>query len=90
MDSAGAKSNLSPDMQHINSSPEDISNAVRGHKANLSNPRTSEESKEKSRKAIKDLGGDAAHYSKGDEGGRPGGGRGMQAANPSKRAPASS
>ncbi|KAI1131211.1 hypothetical protein F5Y10DRAFT_262392 [Nemania abortiva] len=62
MDSAGAKSAMSQDMQNITQGREDISHKVQGHKANLSNPNTSEKSKEESRQAIKDLGGDAVHY----------------------------
>ncbi|KAF2261386.1 hypothetical protein CC78DRAFT_535674 [Lojkania enalia] len=52
------------DMQHINESPEDISNMAKGHKANLSNPNTSEESKKHSRQVLKALGGEDAFYSK--------------------------
>jgi len=44
--------------------PEERSNQARGHKANLSNPNTSEKSKENSKEALKDLGGEAAFYSK--------------------------
>merc|ERR1712036_180785 len=62
MDSAGARSVMSDDMKELTKGKEDISAAVRGHKANLSNPNTSEESKEASRQAIKEMGGDAAHY----------------------------
>ncbi|KAK6078043.1 conidiation protein 6 [Seiridium cupressi] len=65
MDSAGAKSTMSRDMEEITQSKEATSNSVRGHKANLSNPNTSEASKENSRQAIENLGGEAAHY--GDE-----------------------
>jgi hypothetical protein len=36
-------------------SPEDISNKARGHKANLSNPNTSEESKAHSREVLDSL-----------------------------------
>ncbi|MCJ1368663.1 hypothetical protein MMC16_007808 [Acarospora aff. strigata] len=43
------------------SSPEDISNAARGHKANLSNPNTSEESKAHSKEVLESL-GDNPHY----------------------------
>ncbi|KAK0644015.1 hypothetical protein B0T16DRAFT_460101 [Cercophora newfieldiana] len=44
--------------------PEEISNKARGHKANLSNPNTSEASKENSKQALKDLGGEDAFFSK--------------------------
>ncbi|KAI9662971.1 MAG: hypothetical protein M1821_008018 [Bathelium mastoideum] len=43
---------------------EDISHAATGHKANLSNPNTSEASKENSRQALKELGGEDAFYGK--------------------------
>ncbi|GAW26806.1 putative conidiation protein con-6 [Rosellinia necatrix] len=62
MDSAGAKSTISRDMQELTQGKEDISHQVRGHKANLSNPNTSEKSKEQSRQTIDNLGGDVAHY----------------------------
>ncbi|KAI1753613.1 hypothetical protein F4782DRAFT_497014 [Xylaria castorea] len=62
MDSAGAKSTVSRDMQELTQGREDISHKVQGHKANLSNPNTSDASKENSRKVIDNLGGDAAHY----------------------------
>jgi len=48
----------------MQNTPEDISNAARGHKANLSNPNTSEESKENSRKELEALGGEDASYGK--------------------------
>jgi hypothetical protein len=38
--SDGAKSVISQDMQELGAGKEDITNAVRGHKANLSNPST--------------------------------------------------
>ena len=38
MSSAGAKSVMSDDMQNLTAGKEDISNAARGHKANISNP----------------------------------------------------
>ena len=38
MDSAGARSVMSDDMKELTKGKEDISAAVRGHKANLSNP----------------------------------------------------
>ncbi|KAI0124969.1 hypothetical protein BJ170DRAFT_726680 [Xylariales sp. AK1849] len=62
MDSAGAKSTISRDMEELTQGKETISNSVSGHKANLSNPNTSEKSKENSRNVIAQLGGDAAHY----------------------------
>jgi len=40
MDSAGAKSVMSNNMKEINEGKEEISNVIRGHKANLSNPST--------------------------------------------------
>ncbi|KAJ2986866.1 hypothetical protein NUW58_g4827 [Xylaria curta] len=63
MNSAGAKSVVSKDMQEITQGKETISREVQGHKANLTNPNTSETSKEHSRQVIEHLGGDAAHYS---------------------------
>ncbi|KAI9148953.1 hypothetical protein HJFPF1_10997 [Paramyrothecium foliicola] len=57
---------ISNDMQELNQGKEDISNQIRGHKANLSNPTadivqsdTSQESKANSEQAIKDLGGES-------------------------------
>lgn len=47
--------------------PEEVSNMARGHKANLSNPNTSEESKEHSKEVLKKLGGEDAFYSKDDD-----------------------
>jgi hypothetical protein len=38
MDSAGAKSAMSDDIQEITQGKEDMTNKIRGHKANLSNP----------------------------------------------------
>ncbi|KAI1360283.1 hypothetical protein F5Y08DRAFT_317757 [Xylaria arbuscula] len=61
MDSAGARSKMSQDMQDLTRGREDISKTVQGHKANLSNPNTSEQSKEHSRQVIDELGGDKAH-----------------------------
>ncbi|EAQ86228.1 hypothetical protein CHGG_07481 [Chaetomium globosum CBS 148.51] len=58
MDSAGAKSAMSNDMQELTQGKEDTGNQIRGHKANLSNPNTSEESKQTSKQALKELGGD--------------------------------
>ncbi|KAI0380840.1 hypothetical protein F5Y04DRAFT_281513 [Hypomontagnella monticulosa] len=67
MDSAGAKSTMSRDMQELTTGKENISNSVKGHKANLANPNTSEKSKEHSREVIDSLGGDVAHYGKEDQ-----------------------
>ncbi|KAJ8116202.1 hypothetical protein OPT61_g2314 [Boeremia exigua] len=50
--------------QNINNTDEDRSHEARGHKANLSNPNTSEASKEKSAQALKELGEDTALYRK--------------------------
>ena len=38
MDSAGAKSVVSRDMQELREGAEEISHRIQGHKANLSNP----------------------------------------------------
>ncbi|KAI4103986.1 MAG: hypothetical protein L6R37_003548 [Teloschistes peruensis] len=46
---------------------EDISNAASGHKANLSNPNTSEASKANSKKVLESLGGDDAFYGNEDQ-----------------------
>ncbi|KAI0398322.1 hypothetical protein F5Y17DRAFT_411900 [Xylariaceae sp. FL0594] len=62
MQSAGAKSAVSRDMQELTQGRETVSRQVQGHKANLSNPNTSEKSKEHSREVIEELGGDGAHY----------------------------
>ncbi|EMC92159.1 hypothetical protein BAUCODRAFT_38184 [Baudoinia panamericana UAMH 10762] len=43
---------------------EDRMHAAQGHKANLSNPNTSEESKKNSRQALEQLGGEDAFYGK--------------------------
>jgi len=51
-------------LENMHEHPEDISNKARGHKANLSNPNTSKESKEKSKEALNELGGEQAFYSK--------------------------
>jgi len=64
MNSAGAKSAMSEGMKDLNRGEEDISHQVQGHKANLSNPNTSEQSKEHSAAVIESLGGEAAHYGK--------------------------
>ncbi|KAH7081883.1 hypothetical protein BKA63DRAFT_504830 [Paraphoma chrysanthemicola] len=50
--------------QNINNTAEDISHSAQGHKANLSNPNTSEASKKKSEAALKELGGEKAFYGK--------------------------
>ncbi|KAK7179644.1 hypothetical protein DPSP01_012922 [Paraphaeosphaeria sporulosa] len=55
---------LSEEDQNINNTAEDISHAASGHKANLSNPNTSKASKEKSKEALKELGGEQAFYGK--------------------------
>ncbi|KAL6707780.1 hypothetical protein ACN47E_003680 [Coniothyrium glycines] len=55
---------LSEQDQNINNTVEDKSHQASGHKANLSNPNTSEASKEKSRKALQELGGEEAFYAK--------------------------
>ncbi|RYN99370.1 hypothetical protein AA0120_g1405 [Alternaria tenuissima] len=55
---------LSEADQNINNTTEDISNKASGHKANLSNPNTSEDSKKKSAEALKALGGEDAFYGK--------------------------
>ncbi|KAI4204725.1 MAG: hypothetical protein LQ348_001253 [Seirophora lacunosa] len=49
----------------MQNTPEDISNQASGHKANLSNPNTSEASKAHSKEVLESLGGDKAFY--GDE-----------------------
>ncbi|KAI0118563.1 hypothetical protein F4776DRAFT_634624 [Hypoxylon sp. NC0597] len=67
MDSAGAKSTMSRDMQELTTGKETTSNVVKGHKANLANPNTSEKSKEHSREVIDSMGGDAAHYGNQDQ-----------------------
>ncbi|KAH7305880.1 hypothetical protein B0I35DRAFT_483635 [Stachybotrys elegans] len=59
MNSAGDRSVLSSDMQELTEGKERTADVIRGHKANLSNPNTSEASKENSAKAIENLGGDA-------------------------------
>ncbi|KAH7410408.1 hypothetical protein DE146DRAFT_604362 [Phaeosphaeria sp. MPI-PUGE-AT-0046c] len=55
---------LSEADQNINNSVEDKSHQAAGHKANLSNPNTSEASKKKSEQALKELGGEEAFYGK--------------------------
>ncbi|KAK4035223.1 hypothetical protein C8A01DRAFT_38315 [Parachaetomium inaequale] len=58
MDSAGAKSVMSNDMKELTEGKETITSQIRGHKANLPNPTTSEESKKNSKGVLKELGGD--------------------------------
>ncbi|KAF2656000.1 hypothetical protein K491DRAFT_692360 [Lophiostoma macrostomum CBS 122681] len=55
---------LTQEDQNINQTAEDISHSAQGHKANLSNPNTSEKSKEASKEALKELGGEEAFYGK--------------------------
>ncbi|KAK3403401.1 hypothetical protein B0T20DRAFT_25710 [Sordaria brevicollis] len=55
--SEGAKSVMSNDMKELGEGKEHTANEIRGHKANLGNPNTSEESKKHSEKMIKELGG---------------------------------
>ncbi|OSS43973.1 hypothetical protein B5807_11438 [Epicoccum nigrum] len=50
--------------QNINNTDEDRSHEARGHKANLSNPNTSDASKEKSAQRLQELGEDTAFYRK--------------------------
>ncbi|KFA79991.1 hypothetical protein S40288_01852 [Stachybotrys chartarum IBT 40288] len=57
--SAGNRSVMSNDMQELTQGKEQISDSIRGHKANLSNPNTSQASKENSAKVIEELGGSA-------------------------------
>ncbi|KAK1826556.1 Conidiation protein 6-domain-containing protein [Podospora conica] len=57
LDSAGAKSVLSNDMKELTEGKEEITNVIRGHKANLSNPNTSDKSKQHSEQVLEDLGG---------------------------------
>ncbi|KAM0247422.1 hypothetical protein ACHAP5_004061 [Fusarium lateritium] len=66
MNSAGDRSVISNDMQELREGKEETSHKIQGHKANLSNPNTSEASKENSKKEIERLGGDANHYGKQD------------------------
>ncbi|PON31008.1 hypothetical protein TGAM01_v200428 [Trichoderma gamsii] len=51
-------------LEGMHEHPEDISNKARGHKANLSNPNTSDESKERSKRELNELGGEQAFYGK--------------------------
>ncbi|KAL6860714.1 hypothetical protein ACO1O0_004748 [Amphichorda felina] len=62
MASAGNKSVISNDMQELNQGQEDVSKTIQGHKANLSNPNTSDHSKKHSAEAIESLGGEVNHY----------------------------
>ncbi|KAK3366294.1 hypothetical protein B0T24DRAFT_652164 [Lasiosphaeria ovina] len=57
MDSAGAKSVMSNDMKELHEGKEETSNIIRGHKAAITNPNTSEAAKENSERVIKELGG---------------------------------
>ncbi|KAF2495581.1 hypothetical protein BU16DRAFT_462198 [Lophium mytilinum] len=50
--------------QKIDHSTEDISHAAQGHKANISNPNTSEKSKQHSKEELEILGGNKAFYGK--------------------------
>ncbi|GAB7341248.1 hypothetical protein MBLNU457_7525t1 [Dothideomycetes sp. NU457] len=52
----------------MQNTPEDISHEATGHKANLSNPNTSQASKEHSKQVLKELGGEDAFYGKQGEG----------------------
>ncbi|CZT14957.1 probable conidiation protein con-6 [Ramularia collo-cygni] len=67
MDSQGSKSVMSDDMKDLTHGKEDISNSASGHEANLSNPNTSEASKQHSREVLERMGGDAAFYGKSGE-----------------------
>ncbi|OAL44978.1 hypothetical protein IQ07DRAFT_521112 [Pyrenochaeta sp. DS3sAY3a] len=51
---------LSKTDQNIDNTAEDKAHSARGHRANLSNPNTSDASKEKSRQALKELDGEEA------------------------------
>ncbi|KAK4114712.1 hypothetical protein N656DRAFT_776889 [Canariomyces notabilis] len=57
MDSAGAKSAMSNDMKELREGKEEITNEIRGHLANLSNPNTSDKSKDHSKEELECLGG---------------------------------
>ncbi|KAF4966519.1 hypothetical protein FSARC_5761 [Fusarium sarcochroum] len=67
MNSAGDRSVISDDMQELRQGGEEISHKIQGHKANLSNPNTSEASKENSKREIKELGGDSNLYGNKDD-----------------------
>ncbi|RSL63072.1 hypothetical protein CEP54_005437 [Fusarium duplospermum] len=64
MNSAGDRSVISNDMQELRQGGEEISHKIQGHKANLSNPNTSQASKENSKREIEKLGGDDNLYGK--------------------------
>ncbi|KAJ4312333.1 hypothetical protein BHE90_005127 [Fusarium euwallaceae] len=64
MNSAGDRSVISNDMQELRQGGEEISHKIQGHKANLSNPNTSQASKENSKREIEQLGGDDNLYGK--------------------------
>ncbi|KAJ4174581.1 hypothetical protein NW754_005000 [Fusarium falciforme] len=66
MNSAGDRSVISNDMQELRQGGEEISHKIQGHKANLSNPNTSQVSKENSKREIEQLGGDDNLYGKED------------------------
>lgn len=63
LSSQGAKSAMSNDMKELNEGKEHTSNVIRGHKANLANPNTSEDSKKHSEKVIEELGGSGTQES---------------------------
>ncbi|PHH60023.1 hypothetical protein CDD81_2191 [Ophiocordyceps australis] len=52
------------DMQEITQGREDVSKTIQGHKANISNPNTSEQSKKNSGAAVESLGGESSLYGK--------------------------
>ncbi|KAG7284526.1 hypothetical protein NEMBOFW57_010901 [Staphylotrichum longicolle] len=54
-------------LEGMHETAEEKSNQARGHKANLNNPNTSDKSKQHSKQALKDLGGEDAFYSKTDK-----------------------
>ncbi|KAF2807831.1 uncharacterized protein BDZ99DRAFT_464742 [Mytilinidion resinicola] len=54
----------SEEEQKINQTTEDVSHSAQGHKANISNPNTSEKSKKHSKEELEKLGGEAAFYGK--------------------------
>ncbi|KAM0430418.1 hypothetical protein ACHAPT_005764 [Fusarium lateritium] len=64
MNSAGDRSVISNDMQELRQGGEEVSHKIQGHKANLSNPNTSQASKENSKREIEQLGGDDNLYGK--------------------------
>ncbi|KAF2119455.1 hypothetical protein BDV96DRAFT_684048 [Lophiotrema nucula] len=51
-------------MHDIHDTPDNRSHQAQSHKANLSNPNTSEKSKKRSAEALQSLGGEDAFYSK--------------------------